>query len=77
MSKWIEYGASPRGALSLDKCSRVNAWLNGNDFVSPDDVRAVFHDVIRHRLILGYEASAKSITKEQVMDEVLKVVAVL
>lgn len=77
LSKWIEYGASPRGALSLDKCSRVNAWLNGNDFVSPDDVRAVFHDVIRHRLILGYEASAKSITKEQVMDEVLKVVAVL
>jgi MoxR-like ATPase len=51
--------------------------MNGNDHVSPDNVRAVVHDCLRHRLILSYEANADGITADQVLDEVLKQVAVV
>src|SRR5207249_2893010 len=57
LRKWIEVGASPRGAIGLDRCARAHAWLGGRDFVTPDDVRAVAHDVLRHRIILSYEAN--------------------
>ncbi len=77
LKKWIEVGASPRGAIGLDKCSRVHAWLHNNDFVSPDNVRAVVHDVLRHRIILSYQANASGVTADQVIDEVLKLVAVV
>jgi MoxR-like ATPase len=76
LKDWIEVGASPRGGIALDKCSRTRAWLAGRDFVSPDDVRAVLHSCLRHRLILGYAASADGITTDQVIDELLKQVAV-
>ena len=76
LEEWIDYGASPRGAIALEKCGRVHAWLNERDFVSPDDIRAVAHDCLRHRLIISYEANADGITKEQIIDEVLKLVAV-
>jgi len=74
--KWIEVGASPRGSLALDKCSRAHAWFKGNDHVTPDDVRAVIHDCLRHRLILTYEANAEGLTTDQVIDEIVKLVAV-
>ncbi|MGB5482454.1 MAG: MoxR family ATPase [Eudoraea sp.] len=73
---WIDYGASPRASIALDKCSRVNAWLNERDFVSPDDVRAVAHDILRHRIVQSYEANAEGITKAKIIDELLKLVAV-
>jgi len=73
---WIDYGASPRASIALDKCSRVNAWLNEKDFVSPDDVRAVAHDILRHRIVQSYEANAEGITKANIIDELLKLVAV-
>ena len=73
---WIDYGASPRASIALDKCSRVNAWLNEKDFVSPDDVRAVAHDILRHRIVQSYEANAEGITKAKIIDELLKLVAV-
>jgi len=77
LDKWIDFGASPRGTIALDKCARVMAWLRGRDFVDPDDVRAVIKEVLRHRLILSYEANAERIGPDQVIDELLKVVAVV
>jgi MoxR-like ATPase len=76
LKKYLEVGASPRGSLSLDKCSRVHAWFNGSDHVTPDDIRAVIHDALRHRIILSYEANAEGISSNQVISEVVKLVAV-
>ena len=76
LRSWIEVGASPRGGIGLDKCARAHAWLAGRDYVTPDDVRAVVHDVLRHRLILSYEANAEGVTADQVVNEVVTQVAV-
>ena len=76
LARWIDYGASPRGSIALDKCSRVNAWLNSRDHVTSDDVRSVVKQVLRHRLILSYEANAEGISPDQVILDVLKSVAV-
>ncbi|NOR13952.1 MAG: AAA domain-containing protein [Candidatus Aminicenantes bacterium] len=76
LKKWLEVGASPRGSLALDKCSRVHAWFNGRDHVTPDDIRAIVHDALRHRIILSYEANAEGISANQVIGEVVKLVAV-
>jgi MoxR-like ATPase len=76
LQKWVQVGASPRGSLALDRCSRGYAWLHGRDHVTPDDVRAVVHDCLRHRLMLSYEANAGGVTADQVVDELVKLVAV-
>ncbi|MGC4099010.1 MAG: MoxR family ATPase [Nitrospira sp.] len=76
LSKWIKIGASPRGTLALDRASRANAWLNNRNAVTSDDVKNVAHACLRHRLILTYEAEAEGITKDAVLDELLKQVAV-
>ena len=76
LAQWIEVGASPRGSLALDKCSRAHAWLAGRDHVTPDDVRTVVHDCLRHRLILSYEANAEGMSVDQVVDEIVRLVAV-
>lgn len=76
LASWIGYGASPRATIALDRCARARAWLNGRDFVTPDDIQAVFHNVLRHRLILTYAAEAEGITTDQVLDEILQQVAV-
>ena len=76
LRSWIQIGASPRGTLALDRCSRVHAWLKGQDHVTPDNVRAVVNDVLRHRLMLSYEANAGGITADQVIGEIVKQVAV-
>ncbi|MBE9549101.1 MAG: MoxR family ATPase [Proteobacteria bacterium] len=76
LASWINIGASPRGAIGLDKCARVHAWLNQRDHVLPDDVRAVIHGVLRHRIALSYEANADGVSANDVIDEVLKLVAV-
>jgi MoxR-like ATPase len=76
LRKWIQVGASPRGAIGLDKASRAHAWLEGRDHVTPDDVRAVVHDVFRHRLMLSFEANAEGISANQVIDQIVKQVAV-
>src|SRR5262249_46343355 len=75
LGKWIQVGASPRGSLALDRCARVRAWLDGETFVTPDHVRAVMHDCLRHRLILSYEALADGVTADQVIDRIASVVA--
>jgi len=75
LAKWLDYGASPRATIALDRCSRALAWLQGRDFVTPDDIRAVAHDVLRHRLILSFEAEASGVTANQVIDTLLESVA--
>ena len=76
LRKWIQIGASPRGTIGLDKCSRAHAWLKGRDYVRPDDVQAIAHDVLRHRVMLSYDAQAEGIKADQVIDKVVKLVAV-
>ena len=76
LAGWLDYGASPRGSIALDQCSRALAWLEGRDFVAPDDVQHVAHDVLRHRLILSFEAEAEGITADHAIDELIAQVAV-
>lgn len=76
LAAWIQVGASPRGAIGLDRCSRAHAWLHQRDHVTPDDVRAVVHNVLRHRLQLSYEAGAAGISADRVVAELVRVVAV-
>ena len=75
LGKWIQVGASPRGSLALDRCARVRAWLDGQEFVTPDHVRAVVHDCLRHRLILSYEAVSQGINADQVIDKITELVS--
>ena len=77
LNRWIEYGVSPRATISLDRCARAHAFLNGKDFVSPDDVQTVIHDVFRHRLILSFEAEASGKTADAIIDDLLSVVPVI
>lgn len=76
LASWIDFGASPRGTIALDRCARAHAWLAGRDFVSPDDVQAIAHDVLRHRLILSFEAEANGITSDAVINELINLVPV-
>jgi MoxR-like ATPase len=75
LSKWIQVGASPRGSLALDRCARTRAWLDAQEFVTPDHVRAVMHDCLRHRLILSYEAISQGVNADQVIDKITELVA--
>ncbi len=72
----IAYGGSPRASLALDVMSRAKAWLDGRDFVSPEDIQALAPDVLRHRLLLTYEAEADGVTQDEIVDRLLSVVAV-
>ena len=74
LSDWLEFGASPRATIALDICSKSLAWLDNRNFVTPDDIRSIAHHVLRHRLILSFEAEANGISSDQVVDELLKVV---
>ncbi len=77
LANWIEFGASPRATIAIDRCARAHAWLNQRDFVSPDDIQAVAHDCLRHRLILSYEAEADGITPDLAIDRLLQHVPVV
>ncbi len=76
LGKWLQVGASPRGAIGLDKTSRAYAWLAGRNYVTPDDVRNVVHDVLRHRLMLSYDAHADGVTADKAIDLIVEKVAV-
>jgi MoxR-like ATPase len=73
---WIDTGSSPRASIALHRASRAHAWLAGRDFVKPDDVVAVLHAIMRHRLILSYDALADNISPDEVIDEIINQVAV-
>src|SRR5690554_6828745 len=77
LANLIEYGASPRATIALDRCARAYAWLQGKDFVSPDDVQAVIHDVFRHRIILSYVAEAGGFSKDDVISRIVELVPVV
>ncbi len=76
LSSWLAYGASPRGTIALDVCARAHAWLQGQDYVTPADIQSVAHDVLRHRLLLSYEAEAEGVTSDAIIDRLLSQVAV-
>ncbi|MBP5214985.1 MAG: MoxR family ATPase [Alphaproteobacteria bacterium] len=70
----IAYGASPRATIALDKCAKIHAWLAGRDFVTPEDIHALVFDILRHRIILSFEAQAGGITADEVISRLLKLV---
>jgi MoxR-like ATPase len=76
LAQWLEYGASPRATMALDRCARAHAWLAGRDFVTPEDIQTMAHDVMRHRIILSFEAEAEGITTDKFIDELVSRIAV-
>lgn len=76
LGQWLEYGASPRATIALDRCARAHAWIAGRDYVGPEDIQAIAPDVLRHRIILNYEAAADGITTERFVSELLERIAV-
>ncbi len=72
----LQYGASPRATLYLVAAARAHAFLRGRGYVTPEDVKAIGHDVLRHRLILSYEAEAESVTAEEIVQRVFDAVEV-
>lgn len=76
LQQWLQYGASPRATITLDRCARAHAWLAGRDFVGPEDIQAMTFDVLRHRLILSYEAEADGITTDRFINELINRIAV-
>ena len=71
LADWLRFGASPRATLALDRCARARAWLGGHDYVSPQDIQAVAPDVLRHRVLLSYEAEAEGRTAQGFVEELL------
>jgi len=76
MAKYIEYGASPRASIDLYKASRAIAYLKGRNFVSPLEVAYIAKDILRHRIVLSYEAQAEGITQDMIIDRVLATVPI-
>ena len=72
LADWLEYGASPRATIALDRCARANAWIDGRDYVSPDDVQKVVFDCLRHRLIVSFEAEAAGVTSDQIIERLIE-----
>ena len=71
LCNWVEWGSSPRGTIALDRCSRARAWLLGRDFVTPEDVHAVAKDVLRHRVLLTFEAESEGVSPDDFLDKLL------
>ena len=76
LERWVSFGASPRATIALDRCARAHAWLRGNDYVSPADVQAVAADVLRHRVLVSYEAEAEGVTADRIVATLLAQVPV-
>ncbi len=76
LAGWIEYGGSPRATMALDRCARAYAWLNNRDFVTPEDIQLIAPDVLRHRIILTFEAEAEGVTADRCIDELISRIAV-
>ncbi|MGD9264285.1 MAG: MoxR family ATPase [Lysobacterales bacterium] len=76
LDRLVSYGGSPRATIFLDRCARARAWLDGREFASPDDIHAVIHEVMRHRVLLSYEAEADGVTVDELVDRLLDLVPV-
>lgn len=75
LARWLRFGASPRATIALDRCSKAHAWLAGRDYVTPEDIHIIAHDVLRHRILLTFEAEAEGISSDDFIDELLRQVA--
>jgi len=76
LARLVNYGASPRATIALDRCARAHAWLYGRDYVSPEDVQAIAYDVLRHRVLLSFEAEAEGLSPDDFIAELLKLIPV-
>ena len=76
LSHWLQFGASPRATIALERCARARAWLQRRDFVSPEDIQAVLPNVLRHRLLLSYEAEAEGVAMSRVLEKLVQLVPV-
>ncbi|KTD66266.1 AAA family ATPase [Legionella spiritensis] len=76
LTRWLRFGASPRATIALDRCSKAHAWLAGRDFVTPEDIHVIAHDVLRHRILLSFEAEAEGVSSDDFIDALLRLVAV-
>lgn len=76
LERWISFGASPRGTIALDRCARAHAWLEGRDYVSPQDVQSVAFNTLRHRILVSFEAEAEGITADDIINELIRQVPV-
>jgi len=76
LAGWIQYGASPRASMALDRCARAYAWINDRDFVTPEDIQIIAPDVLRHRIILSFEAEADGVTTDVCVQELISRIAV-
>ena len=76
LAQSLQYGASPRATIALDRCSRARAWLHQRDYVTPEDIQDVAYDILRHRLILSYEAEAEGVSTDQVIKRIIQTVGV-
>lgn len=72
LAKMIRFGASPRGTIALDICSKAHAWMDNRDFVTPSDIHALAKDVLRHRIILSFEAKSEHLTPDDIIDTLLE-----
>ena len=71
LERWVHFGASPRATIAIDLCARAHAWLNRRDHVNPEDVKAIAADVLRHRVLLSFEAEAAGITTDEFINTLL------
>lgn len=76
LAKWIKFGSSPRGTIALEKASRANAWLEGRDYIIPADIHTVIHEVLRHRILLNFEAEIEGVTTDKIIDQIINLVAI-
>jgi MoxR-like ATPase len=76
LSRWVNYGSSPRGTIALDRCARAHAWLTKRDYVSPEDVQSVAYNVLRHCILLSFEAEAEGMSPDGLIHELIKRVPV-
>ncbi|MDH5327040.1 MAG: MoxR family ATPase [Gammaproteobacteria bacterium] len=76
LGQWVQFGASPRASIALDRCARAHAWLAGRDYVDPEDIQVMAYDVMRHRIVLSYEAEAEGITPDRLIKELIDRIAV-
>ena len=76
LAGWVQWGASPRATIALDRCARAHAWLAGRDYVAPEDIQAMAYDVLRHRVLLSYEAEAEGHSPDDIIETLLTLIPV-
>jgi len=76
LARWLRFGASPRATIALDRCAKAHAWLEGRNYVTPEDIHIIAHDVLRHRVLLTFEAEAEGVSSDDFVDSLLKLVAI-